>query len=255
MKRIITLLAFSLLASAATALAQDAAKADPQHYKVEFENDKVRVLRVKVEPRGKTTTHSHPDAVAIAVTDTKVRHSFPDGKTQDAELKAGTALWTPAVSHAGENLSGKPMEVILVELKSPASASATEVGDAAADIMQLEREWADAVKRGDTGWMERHYDTEYTWTSPEGTVNDRKTDIEDAKNYSFDSLETSDTRVRVSGDTAVVTGVTAIKGKYKGEDFGGSYRFTDTLVRRGGRWMILASQYTRVAQQQQASAK
>ena len=253
MKRIISLLSLSLLASL-TALAQDAATADPQHYKVEFENDKVRVLRVKIGPREKAVMHSHPDHVVVAVTDTKVRHSFPDGKTQDAELKAGATLWIPAASHAGENLTDKPMEVILVELKSPASATAPAAGDAAAALMQLEREWADAVKRGDTAWMEQHYAPEYTWTSPEGIVNDRKTDIEDAKNYTFDSLETSDTRVRVSGDTAVVTGVTALKGKYKGQDFSGSYRFTDTLVRRDGRWLILASQYTRVAAQQ-ASAK
>src|SRR5688500_9222163 len=104
MRRSISLLSLSLLASL-TALAQDAATADPQHYKVEFENDKVRVLRVKAGPREKTAMHSHPDAVAIAVKDTKVRHSFPDGKSQDAELKAGVALWTPAVTHVGENLT------------------------------------------------------------------------------------------------------------------------------------------------------
>ena len=254
MKRIISLLAFSLLASV-TALAQDPMKADPQNYKVEFENDKVRVLRVRIGARAKTPTHSHPDHVVIAVTDTKVRHIFPDGKMDDREVKAGTAIWTPAVTHAGENLAGKPFEVILVELKSPAAASASPAGDAASALMQLERDWADAVKRGDTAWMERHYAPDYTWTSPEGTINDRKTDIEEAKNYSFDSLEMSDTRVRVSGDTAVVTGVTALKGKYKGQDFSGSYRFTDTLVRRDGRWLILASQYTRIAPPQQSSAK
>ena len=254
MKRIISLLSLSLLASL-TALAQDPTTADAQHYKVEFENDRVRVLRVKVEPRGKTAMHSHPDAVAIAVTDTKVRHHLPDGKTQDTDWKAGAARWTPAASHVGENLTDKPMEVILVELKSPAAASAPRAGgDATAELMRLEREWADAVKRGDTGWMEQHYAPEYTWTSPEGTVNDRKADIEDAKNYAFESLEVSDARVRVVGDTAVVTGVTTLKGKYKGQDFSGSYRFTDTFVRRDGRWLVLASQYTRVAAQQ-ASAK
>ncbi len=253
MRRIISLLSLSLLASV-TAFAQDPTTADAQHYKVEFENDKVRVLRVKVEPRGKTVMHSHPDAVAIALTEAKLRHSFRDGKTQDAELPAGGALWTPAWSHAGQNLTDKPFEVILVELKSPGPTAAPPAGDAAAAIMQLEREWADAVKRGDTEWMERHYAPEYTWTSPEGTVNDRKADIADAKHYTFDSLDVSDTRVQVIGDTAVVTGVTTLKGKYKGQDFSGRYRFTDTFVRRDGRWLIMASQYTRVAAQQ-ASAK
>jgi ketosteroid isomerase-like protein/quercetin dioxygenase-like cupin family protein len=253
MRRSISLLALPLLASI-TALAQDPMKVDPQNYKVEFENDKVRVLRVMIGARGKTPTHSHPDAVAIAVTDTKLRHTLPDGKTDDRELKAGSAVWTPAVTHAGENLAGKPFEVILVELKSPAAAPAAQAADAAAALMQLERDWSDAVKRQDTAWMERHYAPEYTWTSPDGTINDRKTDIEDAKNVTFDSMELSDTQVRVNGDTAVVTGVTTLTGKYKGQDISGRYRFTDTFVRRDGRWLILASQSTRVAPQQ-ASAK
>ena len=252
MKRIVPLLLLSLLASAA-AFAQDPLKADPQHYKVEFENDKVRVLRVRIGARAKSPSHSHPDHVVVALTDTKVRHTSPDGKASEREAKAGATLWTPATTHAGENTGDKPFEVVIVELKSPATASASQAGDEAA-IMRLEGEWADAVKRQDTGWMERHYAPDYTWTSPEGTVNDRRADIADAKNYSFDSLETTDTRVRVMGDTAVVTGVSAVRGKYKGQDFSGRYRFTDTLVRRDGRWVILASQYTRVAEQQ-ASAK
>jgi quercetin dioxygenase-like cupin family protein/ketosteroid isomerase-like protein len=253
MKRIIPLLALSLFASV-TALAQDATTADPQHYKVEFENEKVRVLRVKIEPRGKTKPHTHPDAVAIAVTDAKVRHHLADGKTLDRELKAGDAIWTPAVSHTSDNLADKAFEVVLVELKSPAAASASQAEGTAPALMQLERDWVDAYRRGDAAWLEKHYAPEYAYSTPDGTINDRKTDIEDTKNFRLDSLEMSDTQVRVNGDTAVVTGVTALKGKYKGEDVGGSYRFTDTFVRRDGQWLILASQSTRVAAQQ-ASAK
>ena len=246
MKRTVSLLALSLLASV-TALAQDPTKIDPQHYKVEFENEQVRVLRVRMEAGGKTATHSHPDGLVVAVTDLKVRHTLPDGKTADRELKAGEALWTPAWSHAGQNLADKPFELILVELKSRPAASGPPPGDASAALMQLERDWAAAVKARDLAWMEKHYAPEYTWTSPDGTINDRKTDIEEAKNVTFDSLEMSDTQVRVNGDTAVVTGITTLKGKYKDEDISGRYRFTDTFVRRDGRWMILASQSTRVA--------
>jgi hypothetical protein len=50
-------------------------------------------------------------------------------------------------------------------------------------------------------------------------------------------MEMSDTRVRVSGDTGGVTGVTTVKGKFKNQDISGTYRFTDTFVRRAGQLM------------------
>jgi ketosteroid isomerase-like protein len=116
-------------------------------------------------------------------------------------------------------------------------------------LRQLENDWADAAKRHDTAWMEHHYAEGYTWTSPEGTVNDRAKDIAEAKDVTFDSFNNSDMQVRVYGDTAVVTGISTIKGKYKAEDISGTYRFTDTFVKRDGEWMVAASQVTRVAQQ------
>ncbi len=54
MKHILCLLCF-LCVTAASAMAQDAVKVDPKHYTVEFENDQVRVLRIRYEPREKTT--------------------------------------------------------------------------------------------------------------------------------------------------------------------------------------------------------
>jgi quercetin dioxygenase-like cupin family protein len=100
------------------ALAQDPVKVDGNHYKVEFENDQVRVLRVKVGAGEKSIMHAHPDAVAIFMTDTNVKFTFPEGKTEDVTRKAGDALWTPAVTHMPENVGSQPFEVILVELKS-----------------------------------------------------------------------------------------------------------------------------------------
>jgi quercetin dioxygenase-like cupin family protein len=100
------------------ALAQDPVKVDGNHYKVEFENDQVRVLRVKVGAGEKSIMHAHPDAVAIFMTDTNVKFTFLEGKTEDVTRKAGDALWTPAVTHMPENVGSQPFEVILVELKS-----------------------------------------------------------------------------------------------------------------------------------------
>jgi beta-alanine degradation protein BauB len=61
--------------------------------------------------------HYHPDGVVVFLTDSKSKMTLPDGTTADSEGKAGQAVWTPAGKHLPENLSGKPLELILVELK------------------------------------------------------------------------------------------------------------------------------------------
>jgi quercetin dioxygenase-like cupin family protein len=107
----------SIMSLAAVAVAQDPVKVDSNHYKVEFENAQVRVLRVKVGPHEKSIMHRHPDAVAIFVTDVNGKFHFPDGTSQEMGRKAGEALWTPATTHQPENTGDQPFEVILVELK------------------------------------------------------------------------------------------------------------------------------------------
>jgi quercetin dioxygenase-like cupin family protein len=119
MHRILFLALFVLALAVPSALAQDATKVDPQHYKVEFENSRVRVVRAKYGPHEKSVMHSHPDLVAIFLTDGRVKFTYPGGKTEERETKAGTALFTPAVRHLPENITDGDMEVILVELKTP----------------------------------------------------------------------------------------------------------------------------------------
>ncbi len=102
---------------AAVTMAQDPVKVDSNHYKVEFENAQVRVLRVKVGPHEKSIMHRHPNAVAIFMTDVNGKFHFPNGTSQDVSSKAGEARWTPAIVHQPENMGDQPFEVILVELK------------------------------------------------------------------------------------------------------------------------------------------
>ena len=97
--------------------AQDAAKVDAKHYTVLSENDQVRILKVHYGPHEKSVMHSHPNAVAVFLTTSKARFTFPDGKTQDSTVKAGDAVYTPAATHLPENLGDEGMDVIVVELK------------------------------------------------------------------------------------------------------------------------------------------
>lgn len=100
------------------AFAQDAVKVDAKHYKVEFENAQVRVLRVTYGPHEKSAMHEHPPSVVIWLTDEHGKFTLPDGKTQESHKKAGDIAWAPAEKHLPENLSDKPLELVLVELKS-----------------------------------------------------------------------------------------------------------------------------------------
>src|ERR1700693_1088763 len=100
------------------AVAQDPTKVDAKHYKVEFENDKVRVLRITYGPHEKSVMHHHPANVAVFLTDGQSRFTMPDGKTQDVPIKAGSVQWSEAGGHLPENVGDKPFELILVELKS-----------------------------------------------------------------------------------------------------------------------------------------
>ena len=80
-KTILTLtVLFGVVLLMGNSFAQDPVKVDSKHYKVEFENDSVRVLRITYGPGEKSIMHEHPDAVAVFLTDMTGKFSFPDEK-------------------------------------------------------------------------------------------------------------------------------------------------------------------------------
>jgi quercetin dioxygenase-like cupin family protein len=111
-----------------SATAQDAAKVDPKHYKVEAENAQVRVVRIHYGPHEKSVMHSHPASVVVYLTDGKIRMHLPDGKTQDSDAKKGEAVLLPPTVHEPENIGDTPFELIQVELKSPKAMGMTKKG-------------------------------------------------------------------------------------------------------------------------------
>lgn len=123
MKRsMFTLVALGCLFAGSVTRAADPVKVDPQHYKVEFENESVRILRIHYGPGEKSVMHDHPAAVAIYLTDAESRMTTPDGKSVDSKGKAGTVMETPAGAHLPQNIGTKPMELILVEFKEKHAA-------------------------------------------------------------------------------------------------------------------------------------
>src|SRR3954463_12161057 len=111
---------------ALSAAAQDAVKVDPKHYTVVSENDQVRILKVHYGPHEKSVMHSHPNTVAVFLTDANGMFTFPDGKKQDFAVKAGDSQYSPAATHLPENTGDKEMQVIVVELKGKTAKAAAK---------------------------------------------------------------------------------------------------------------------------------
>jgi quercetin dioxygenase-like cupin family protein len=113
MKRIVPLLvalAFTLTTSAVRA--QNPVKVAEKNYKVEFENDHVRVLRIQYAPGDKTAMHSHSNSVVIFLTDQKAKFTYPDGSTSNEVTgKAGEAQWINGGRHEPENVIDKPLDL------------------------------------------------------------------------------------------------------------------------------------------------
>jgi len=124
MNRIILSVVATLALTGTTAIlrAQDAVKVDAKHYTVAFENDQVRVLKAHYGPGEKSVMHSHPNSVAVFVTDTKGKFTFPDGKSQDFDKKAGDVMSNEATVHLPENTGDKAFDVVVIEMKGKSSA-------------------------------------------------------------------------------------------------------------------------------------
>lgn len=118
-------LAVMCVALAATAaVAQQAPVPSPKHFKVVFENAKVRVLHVYMNAHDKTEPHELRDAVAVPLADYNVRFIEANGTTRQGARKVGEPAWVPGSARVVE-AGDKPVECIVVELKgNPATPTA-----------------------------------------------------------------------------------------------------------------------------------
>jgi quercetin dioxygenase-like cupin family protein len=115
--RLVTIFATTAVC-VAIAQGQDPAVVNAKTIKVQFENDRVRVLEANLPPGVKEQVHSHPPYVIYVLEGGRYRNYASDGKITEGELKAGEVLFREPLTHAAENIGDKPLHMILVELKS-----------------------------------------------------------------------------------------------------------------------------------------
>jgi ketosteroid isomerase-like protein len=125
------------------------------------------------------------------------------------------------------------------------SAAAQNVED---QIKKLETDRAAAVVKGDTATLDKQTSDDYTLINMNGQVSDKAQMIEGFKSgkNKLSSDEVSDMKVRLYGDTAIVTGKVAVKGMMGGKDVTGQALFTRVYVKKGAQWQSVALQQTRI---------
>lgn len=135
----------------------------------------------------------------------------------------------------------------LVSAQAPEARTALPpTQDTEAVLMKMERDAAAALVKKDLAGFGGVFSEDAVFTGPDGAVQTKAQLLADIKSGSLviDASEISDMKVRVFGEAAVVTYTTTDKGKHKGRDISGRYRWTDMFVRRGGKWQIVAGQGT-----------
>ncbi|MFL6593066.1 MAG: nuclear transport factor 2 family protein [Luteimonas sp.] len=93
-------------------------------------------------------------------------------------------------------------------------------------------------------------DDGFILTGATGVVTDLAQNLQEvrARDPEYDGLRNHDQTVRLHGDAAIVTGITAVKGRSGGASFDRNLRFTDTRGRRDGRWLLASSHASAVPQ-------
>jgi ketosteroid isomerase-like protein len=113
-------------------------------------------------------------------------------------------------------------------------------------LTKMENDAVAAIIKRDAAAFGKIFADDAVLATPDGTLQTKAQLLADVKagDLVIETSTISDMSVKVFGDAAVATYITNDKGKYKGQDITGRYRWTDVFVRRGGAWQIVAGQGT-----------
>jgi ketosteroid isomerase-like protein len=110
-------------------------------------------------------------------------------------------------------------------------------------IVESERNWAESVATGDTSGIERYLADDFLGVSPEGEQYNKAKMVSDTKTAPkyFESNHLNQVKVRFYGDTAVAQGDESWVRRV-GTPHRGKFVWTDTWIRRNGKWQIVAAE-------------
>lgn len=128
--------------------------------------------------------------------------------------------------------------------------ASTQADDAATkqEILRVEAELLHAWETGDAATLRRDLDPTFTLVDSKGNITDFAANVGEVekRDPAYTVFRNRDQAVRVYGDSAIVIGITRVEGSSGGAEFKAEFRFTDTWVKRDGRWVLAASHATRL---------
>jgi ketosteroid isomerase-like protein len=136
---------------------------------------------------------------------------------------------------------------VLAPLGSPIAA---QQSTAEKELVQIERDWCSAGLKNDTMALGRILSDDVTAITNRGVMQTKSQMLADmkAQTSTFSACVDTNLKVRVYGDTAVVTGLASRSGTVNGVAFKDRQAlWTDTFVKKDGRWQCVATQSTLVA--------
>ncbi len=124
-------------------------------------------------------------------------------------------------------------------------------GTAEQDLLKIQEAWATARTTRDVPYLERLYAREFRVQAMNGSVVSREADIANFATGDLkpDYVRDEEMTVAVYGDTALVTGVEHVGGRYKGRTGEFSLRFANVFVKRDQRWQLVLHQATPIPRQ------
>lgn len=131
---------------------------------------------------------------------------------------------------------------------SISSAQSTPLPSDEQTLIQLERDWNDALYRKDARFIENVLADEFVVTTSDGERGTKAQELALVAEFDqqVDSVALDEFTVKVFDNTAVVWFTEHLVGRKQGVQVAVTYRYTDVFVRRAGRWQCVASQGTRV---------
>jgi ketosteroid isomerase-like protein len=119
------------------------------------------------------------------------------------------------------------------------------------ELVKVEEEFANAIVKNNPDEIRQFVADDWIIINADGGIIDRERFLEVIKlgTLTHEMMESDDVRVRVYGDSAVVSALTRSKGKFMGQEFTTHERSTDVFVRRDGQWRCVLTQLTAFTKQ------